>query len=70
MRVIWGTTDITSYITSIKWGGSKSQVARKLEIEIVNAPYDPNIKSLNIKLADKVYLFEDDSMKTELFKVL
>lgn len=68
MRVIWGTTDITNYITSIKWGGSKSQVARKLEIEIVNAPYDPNIKALNIKLADKLYLFEDDSMKTELFR--
>ena len=30
------TNDITDYVISIEWGGSKSQVTRKLEITVVN----------------------------------
>lgn len=67
MRIIWESTDISNYVTSITWNGSKGQVARKLEVQIVNAPEDPNIKAINIKLADKLYLFDDD-MKTEYFR--
>ena len=60
-------TDITAYVSSISWGGSRSEVARKLELKIVNAPLDKNITPLTIKLADLVYLYEDDG-KTELFR--
>ena len=52
---------------SIEWSGSKSQVTRKLEITVVNAPYDPNIKQLNLKLAETLYLYSDD-LKTEYFR--
>jgi hypothetical protein len=59
--------DITDYVSSMSWGGSKSQMARKLELRIVNAPLDPNVQKLEIALADPIYLFEDDG-KTELFR--
>ena len=67
MIVLHKNTDITEYISSISWGGSRSEVARKLELKVVNAPLDDNITPLTIDLADPVYLFEDDG-KTELFR--
>ena len=67
MIVVHKNTDITEYVSSISWGGSKSEVSRKLELKIVNAPLDGNITPLIIDLADPVYLFEDDG-KTELFR--
>ena len=67
MIVVHKDTDITEYVSSMSWGGSRSEVARKLELHIVNAPLDKNITPLTINLADPVYLFEDDG-KTELFR--
>lgn len=67
MIVLHKDNDITDYISSMSWGGSKSQMARKLELKIVNAPLDPNVQKLEIALADPIYLFEDDG-KTELFR--
>ena len=67
MIVIHKNTDITEYVSSISWGGSRSEVARKLELKVVNAPLDDNITPLTIDLADPVYLFEDDGV-TELFR--
>lgn len=67
MIVVHKNTDITEYISSISWGGSRSEVARKLELKVVNAPLDDNITPITIDLADPVYLFEDDG-KTELFR--
>lgn len=67
MIVVHKTTDITEYVSSISWGGSRSEVARKLELKVVNAPLDSNITPITIDLADPVYLFEDDG-KTELFR--
>lgn len=67
MIVVHKGRDITDYINSISWGGSRSEVARKLELKVVNAPLDSNITPLNISLADMVYLFEDDR-KTEIFR--
>lgn len=66
MIVIHNGQDITEYVNKISWGGSKSEVARKLELTVVNAPLDKNIAPLKIGLADPVYLFDDD--KTELFR--
>lgn len=67
MIVVHKTTDITEYVSSISWGGSRSEVARKLELKVVNAPLDSNITPITIDLADPIYLFEDDG-KTELFR--
>ena len=67
MIVVHKNTDITEYVSSMSWGGSRTEVARKLELHIVNAPLDKNITPLTINLADPVYLFEDDG-KTELFR--
>ena len=67
MIVMHKSTDITEYVSSLSWGGSRSEVARKLELKVVNAPLDDNITPLTIDLADPVYLFEDDG-KTELFR--
>lgn len=67
MIVLHKDSDITDYVSSMSWGGSKSQMARKLELKIVNAPLDPNVQKLNIALADPIYLFDDDG-KTELFR--
>lgn len=67
MIVLHKDRDITEYVSSISWGGSKSEVARKLELTIINAPLDKNIKPLVMELAEPVYLFEDDGV-TELFR--
>ena len=66
MIVVHGGNDITDYIASVSWGGSRSEVARKLELTVINAPLDKNITPLTINLADAIYLFDDD--KTELFR--
>ena len=67
MIVIHKDRDITSYVSSVSWGGSRSEVARKLELKVVNAPLDNNITPPTIDLADPVYLFDGDG-KTELFR--
>ena len=67
MIVLHKDRDITEYISSIVWGGSKSEVARKLELSVINAPLDKNITPLVMDLAEPVYLFEDDGV-TELFR--
>jgi len=67
MIVVHGSQDITDYISSFSWGGSRTEVARKLELKVVNAPLDKNVTPLKINLADPIYLFEDDQ-KTELFR--
>ncbi len=66
MRVIHKDTDITDYVSSMSWGGSFSQMARKLELQIVNAPLDTNVEKLNMNLADPVFLYDDDG--TEYFR--
>lgn len=67
MKIVHNGDDITEYISRVSWGGSRSEVARKLELRIVNAPLDNNVTPLKIKLADLIYLYDDDN-KTELFR--
>ncbi|HFL3174620.1 TPA: hypothetical protein ACG3IX_003649 [Clostridioides difficile] len=67
MIVVHKETDITEYVSTMKWGGSRQSVNRSLELNIVNAPLDKNIIPINIGLADPIYLFEDDGV-TELFR--
>ena len=66
MLILHKELDITAYVSSMSWGGSKTEVARKLELKILNAPLDKNITPLEMGLADSVYLFDDDGQ--ELFR--
>lgn len=66
MRVLHGGLDITGYVSSISWGGSSSEVARKLELKVINAPLDKNIPPLVIGLADPIYLYDENNI--ELFR--
>ena len=58
--------DITKYVSSVEWGGSKDEVARKVSLSFINAPNDPNIKSITLKLGSMIYLYDDD--KKEIFR--
>lgn len=58
--------DITDFVSSVSWGGSRTEVARKLEIKLVNAPLDPNIEPPVIGLGDPIFFLEDDG--SELFR--
>lgn len=66
MRVVHKGNDITQFISSLTWGGSKAEVARKVELAVVNAPLDKNITPPVIGLADPIYLYDEDN--TELFR--
>lgn len=59
--------DITQYVSSLSWGGSKDEVARKVTLTLVNAPTDPNIKKVTLNLGGMIYLYDEDG-KTELFR--
>ena len=58
--------DISAYVNSMSWGGSTSEVARKLELKIINAPLDPNISAPILNLAEEVFLYGDKG--EELFR--
>lgn len=53
-------SDITDFIATIKWSGGKSEVARKLEIKLINSILDKNIPDLYIKNGSILKLFNDD----------
>mgnify|MGYP003270934600 CR=1 FL=1 len=61
MIVVHKEQDITEYVSSMSWGGSRSEVARKLELKVVNAPLDKNITPLSINLADPCLLYTSDA---------
>jgi hypothetical protein len=67
VKILYGLKDISQFVSSVSWGGSKAEVARKLEISVVNAPLDNNISPPKIELAGTLYLIDDDN-KTELFR--
>lgn len=66
MVILHGAQDITEFISSMSWGGSRQEVARKLELKVVNAPLDPNIVPPQLELASPITLFDDNG--AELFR--
>lgn len=58
--------DITEYVSSITWSGSNNEVARKLELSIINPVNDPNVKGIVMKLGSMLYLYDDN--KNEIFR--
>lgn len=57
---------ITEYVASINWGGSKDEVARKVELSMLNPITDPHIKKMTLKLGSMIYLYDDDNK--EIFR--
>jgi hypothetical protein len=55
------TYDITEFVSTITWGGSASQAARTLEISVIYSPYDKNIKDPNIRLGDRLKLYDNSN---------
>ena len=58
--------NITEYVASLNWGGSKDEVARKVDISMINSPTDPNIKKITLKLGSMLYVYDDN--KKEIFR--
>lgn len=66
MKIIYKEQDISEYVASMTWSGSRSEVARKLELKVINAPTDDNITPPTLELAEYIYLFDDNG--AELFR--
>lgn len=54
--------DITNYISSVTWTGSATQASRSLQISVLYSPLDKNIKDLDIKMGDRLILYEDGKL--------
>lgn len=50
--------DITQLASTVTWSGSVNQASRQLEVSILYSPLDKNIPDLNIKLGDRLLLYE------------
>jgi hypothetical protein len=58
--------NITEYIASLSWGGSKDEVARKVEISMLNPITDPHVKKITLKLGSMLYVYDDN--EEEIFR--
>lgn len=58
------TYDITQVVSTITWSGSVSQAARTIEISVLHAPDDDNIKKLKLNLAagDAIKVHEQNEL--------
>lgn len=56
------TKDITQFASTVTWSGSAGQASRQIEVSIIYSPLDKNIPDINIKLGDRVLLYEDGKL--------
>ncbi|MBE6022765.1 MAG: hypothetical protein E7231_05975 [Cellulosilyticum sp.] len=61
-----GTIDVTNMISTIKWSGSISEVARILELEILYPLHDHYAPKIYLNIGDEMYLYDDTG--EELFR--
>ena len=54
MKIMWNDAKITGYVTSVTWAGSAKQAARTVVFSVAYSPNDKNVKTLGIKLGDKI----------------
>lgn len=59
MILKWNDKNIINFVESITWGGSAYQASRTLEFTVLYSPLDKNIKDYNIKLGDRIKLYDD-----------
>ena len=57
MRLNWKNANITGYITSVTWSGSAKQAARTVAFNVAYSPNDKAVKTLDIKLGDKITFY-------------
>lgn len=62
MKVIWEHNkqkdNISNFVSEVTWSGSVNQATRQLSISVINSPLDENITDINIKLGDRLLLYE------------
>lgn len=69
MKLIWKSNKtkksvrIEKMVTSLTWSGADTQASRTVEFDLVNSPYDPEIKRPNIKTGDIISWYSDDGKK-------
>lgn len=64
MKLIWqrgsDNKDITQFVSAVTWSGSVGQASRQIEVSVLNSPLDKNVTNLNLKLGDRLLLYEDN----------
>ena len=60
------TLDVTNMISTIKWSGSTSQIARVLELEFLYSLHDHYAPKIYPHIGDEMYLYDDTG--EELFR--
>ncbi len=60
------TLDVTNMISTIKWSGSTSQIARMLELDFLYPIHDYYAPKIYPNIGDKMYLYDDTG--EELFR--
>ena len=61
-----GTIDVTNMTSTIKWGGSMSQIARVLEVDFLYPIHDHYAPKIYPNISDEMYLYDDTG--EELFR--
>lgn len=72
MKIMWNDAKITGYVTSVTWAGSAKQAARTVVFSVAYSPNDKNVKTLNIKLGDKIIFYPGypDDKKTKFVGII
>lgn len=69
---MWNDAKITGYVTSVTWAGSAKQAARTVVFSVAYSPNDKNVKTLGIKLGDKIVFYPGypDDKKTKFIGII
>lgn len=64
MKLVWINSkkeqiDITEFVQDVTWSGSVGQATRQITLSVLYSPFDGNVKDINIKMGDRVKLYED-----------
>ena len=72
MKIMWNDAKITGYVTSVTWAGSAKQAARTVVFSVAYSPNDKNVKTLGIKLGDKIVFYpgHPDDKKTKFVGII
>ena len=72
MKIMWNDAKITGYVTSVTWAGSAKQAARTVVFSVAYSPNDKNVKTLGIKLGDKILFYPGypDDEKTKFVGII
>lgn len=52
--------NITNLVTSLTWSGSDKQTSRRIEMSLINSPFDGNMSNVTVESGDIVYFYFDD----------